>query len=199
MRAIIESEVRCEVVNPLIEISEKEINFTYVWVRNEQPSVLKKEITLRNISTIALNFYLKTETPFNLSCYDFSLQPGQAGNVTVDFDPLYQDSRTSHTLDRFLTIVYRSHPTREKIRVVSEVVFPNLAFESQEIDFGCFLNDTSKRICVRITNTSSVPAEYEWVFSEPADALGKNILRLFSYFLFNSGIVYPHVSSSFSD
>jgi hydrocephalus-inducing protein len=176
MRAIIESEVRCEVVNPLLEISENEINFTYVWVRNEQPSVLKKEITLRNISTIALNFYLKTETPFNLSCYDFSLQPGQAGNVTVDFDPLYQDSRTSHTLDRFLTIVYRSHPTREKIRVVSEVVFPNLAFESQEIDFGCFLNDTSKRICVRITNTSSVPAEYEWVFSEPADALGKNIL-----------------------
>ena len=173
MRPVIESEVRCEVVNPLLEISEKEIQFKYTWEENVQPYVQKKEITLKNVSSLTLSFYLKTEMPFNLNGYEFTLQPNESAEVIIDFDPMYEDRRTSHTIEKALTVVYRSHPTREKVKINAFIAFPNLLFESQDINFGCFLNETSKRINVRVTNTSSIPASYEWVFSLPSEQSGE--------------------------
>lgn len=173
MRPVIESEVRCEVVNPLLEISEKEIQFKYTWEENVQPYVQKKEITLKNMSSLTLSFYLKTEMPFNLNGYEFTLQPNESAEVVIDFDPMYEDRRTSHTIEKALTVVYRSHPTREKVKINAFIAFPNLSFESQDINFGCFLNETSKRINVRVANTSSIPASYEWVFSLPSEQSGE--------------------------
>ena len=172
MKSRIQSEIRCDVVHPLLEISQKEIEFSYIWTKNEEPHVQKKEIHLKNISLLALNFYLKTEVPFNLSCYEFSLLPGQSAEVTLDFDPLYQGNKMSHVLEGFITVVYRSHPYREKIKLTADIMFPNLFLESQDIAFGCFLNETTKRILVNIKNTSTIPTAYYWVFEEPTLPLG---------------------------
>ena len=174
MKPIIESVVLCEVVNPLLEISDRNINFEYIWMENEQPFVQKKSLILKNVSTLQLNFILKTEIPFNLSGYDFSLEPNENVEIFVEFDPLYQETKQSHIVDKYLTIVYKSHPHREKIKLHSDIIFPNLDFESQEINFGCFMNETSKRINIKMTNTSSVPAAYQWIFTEPVDAPGNH-------------------------
>ena len=173
-KPIFESEVRCEVINPLLEISERILNFEYIWVENEQSYVQKKEIILTNISTLSLNFTLKTEIPFNLNGYEYGLKAGQSVEVIVDFDPLYQDTKQSHMIDKFLTIIYNSHPHREKIKLHADILFPNLEFESNEINFGCFMNDTSKKISIKVTNTSLVPAAYQWIFTEPVDPPGKD-------------------------
>ena len=179
MKSRIESEVRCDVVHPVLEISQKEIEFSYIWTQNEEPCLQKKEINMKNISLLALNFYLKTEVPFNLSCYEFSLLPGQSAEVTLDFDPLYLGNKVSHVLEGFITVVYRSHPYREKIKVTADIMFPNLSFESQDIAFGCFLNETSKRVLVNLKNTSTIPASYYWVFEEPSLPLGMFLLTHF--------------------
>lgn len=172
MKSRIKSEVRCDIVQPLLEISQKEIEFSYIWLKNEEPAVQKKEIYLKNISLLALNFYLKTEVPFNLSCYEFSLRPGQSAEVTLDFDPSYQGSRMSHVLEGSITVMYRSHPYRENIKLKANIMFPNLFFESQDVAFGCVMNDTKKKVLINIKNTSTVPASYYWVFEEPSVPLG---------------------------
>lgn len=184
MKSRIESEVRCDVVHPVLEISQKDIEFSYSWTKNEEPCVQKKEISMKNISLLALNFYLKTEVPFNLSCYEFSLPPGQSAEVTLDFDPLYLGNKMSHVLESSITVVYRSHPYREKIKLTADIMFPNLLFESQDIAFGCFLNETSRRILVHLENTSTIPASYYWIFEEPSLPLGTYVLtdlRTFSH------------------
>jgi hydrocephalus-inducing protein len=177
MKPIIETEVRCEVVNPLLEISEREINFQYLWEENQEPIVQRKDIQLKNISALTLNFILKVEVPFNLSEVDFSLQPGETAEVTVEFDPMYQDTKASTIVDKFMMVTYRGHPQKDQIKVHGEIVFPNLKFESTDINFGCVLNDTSKHINIKITNTSSVQVTYEWIFVETMEATGKKGIK----------------------
>ena len=48
---------------------------------------------------------------------------------------------------------------------MGEVVFPNLKFEDQNIDFGCILNDTEMSKYVTVTNTSRLTVNYEWYFN----------------------------------
>jgi hypothetical protein len=61
MKPIIETEVRCEVVNPLLEIIDREVDFQYIWEENQEPSVQRKDIKLKNVSALMLNFILKVE------------------------------------------------------------------------------------------------------------------------------------------
>ena len=46
----------------------------------------------------------------------------------------------------------------------SDVYFPNLHFESQEVDFGCILNDTETIRYVTMTNNSPLEVSYQWSF-----------------------------------
>ena len=178
VRPVIESEVRCDVINPLLGISQKSLNFEYIWVENEQSYIQKQEIILTNISSLSLNFTLKTEMPFNLNGFEYELKAGENVNIIVEFDPSYQDTKQSHVLDKYLTILYHAHPHREKIKLHADIIFPNLEFESKEINFGCFMNDTHKKINIKVTNISLVPAAYQWIFTEPVDPPGKRNLSL---------------------
>jgi hypothetical protein len=48
--------------------------------------------------------------------------------------------------------------------MVAVVHYPNLSFDQMQVDFGCVLNDTQKRVSVVATNTSTVPVAYRWLF-----------------------------------
>lgn len=52
------------------------------------------------------------------------------------------------------------------IELVGEMCFPNLAFDTQEVQFGSILNDTTGRHSVLMTNTSKVDAAFDWQFIE---------------------------------
>ena len=45
-----------------------------------------------------------------------------------------------------------------------EVNYPNLTFETMELDFGCILNDTEVIRYVMITNCSPLVVKFRWFF-----------------------------------
>ena len=47
---------------------------------------------------------------------------------------------------------------------VGRIDFPNLSLESAKVEFGSCLSDTTRRIPVRITNTSAVDVVYRWAW-----------------------------------
>eukprot|EP01042_Synura_sphagnicola_P028807 gene28807-37157_t len=160
------ANVQANVVDPLLEFSEKELSFLYRWEENEKPQAFRKDVTLTNRTEVPLYFILRTEVPFNLSSYEHVLQPAQSVDVGVEFHPFYRDDRTSHVVERPFTVMYRGHPQKDSINLVGEVIYPNLEFEKTTVDFGCVLNETSKTIRVKATNWSKVDAAYEWSFLE---------------------------------
>ena len=161
-RAVIEAEVKVQVVNPFLEISERELSFEYVWEEGVESVVQRQTLYMTNVSALNLNFTLRAETPFNLSDLEFSLAPGEKSEVTVEFDPIYTDDKRTHIVEKVIEIVYRRHPYREYVKLKGEIVFPNLSFETMDVNFGCILNDTSKRVKVKVTNSTRIPAAFEW-------------------------------------
>eukprot|EP00605_Chrysophyceae_sp_TOSAG23-4_P000636 GSChrysophyteH1.ASY1.ANO1.717.1 assembled CDS len=169
MKPIIECTVKSEVVNPLLEFSVNEMDFIYKWQRGIEPTIQQRELVLKNASAVPLSCLLKTEVPFNLSSFECILQPGESTDVVVDFDPLYKDNKQSHLIENNLSIQYRGHPQRDHVRLTGDIIFPNLEFETKNINFGCILNDTRKTIRFKVTNTSKVITRYDWCFLEEDD------------------------------
>ena len=170
MKKIIEAEVRCEIVNPLLQFSKDSISYLYSWKKGEEPTIQKCDIVLKNASATVLSFLLKTEIPFNLSSWEHTLSPGQEAEITVDFDPGYRDDRVSHVVEKALTINYRGHPQKDSIPLTGEVIFPNLKFDTEAVHFGCVLNDTVKTLKVKASNSCKIPVNYEWIFLDNQQA-----------------------------
>ena len=166
MKEIMITELRCEIVNPLLEISRSSLDFVYTWERDVPAAIQKKEVALRNSSSLTLAFLLKTEIPFNLNTWEAVLEPGEQIEVTVDFDPIYKDEKQSHFVEKVLSINYRSHPQKDSIPLRAELIFPNLVFDQSAIQFGCVLYDTVKTMKMKATNSCKIPLNYEWEFIE---------------------------------
>ena len=166
MDQIIRTDVRVDVLNPLLECSKKDIYFNYTWEKDRAPSILRQDITLTNKAAIPLSFVLRADLPFNLSSWDQVLKPEQSVDITVEFDPLYRDDKLSHVVEKSLGISYRGHPQKDSISLKGEIVFPNLKFEDMTVNFGCVLNETEKRIKLKVTNWSKVDTFYNWTFME---------------------------------
>ena len=129
-------------------------------------------LVLKNTVQLPLTFKLKAAGPFSLDATEFELQPQEEAAINVLFDPSYKDDRQSHMAKgKVLATFYNpSHPFRESFEIEGSVNFPNVALEFSKIDFGCVLNDTTRAMRCKITNTSSVSAIYQWVFEEDEDA-----------------------------
>lgn len=67
----------------------------------------------------------------------------------------------------FVSRRYRNHPQKDVIQLTGEINFPNVLFDYTTVDFGTVLNDTTKTVSVRATNTSSIDAQVQWVFESP--------------------------------
>jgi len=65
-----------------------------------------------------------------------------------------------------LNITHLNHPFRDCIELIGRVEFPNLEFEYTKIIFGCVQNDSSKKVYVKMTNTSNLDVLYDWSFLE---------------------------------
>lgn len=168
-KQIAQTEIRCDIINPLLEFSDPQVYFCHRYEKGLEPEIQKRDITLKNTSALTLTFVLKVEIPFNLNSWEHTLAPGQVAEVTIEFDPMYRDDKTSHTVEKQLIIAYRGHPQKDIIPLVGEIIYPNLKFETQNITFGSILNDTTKTIKVNTTNWSQVIVEYEWSFFEGID------------------------------
>jgi hypothetical protein len=89
--------------------------------------------------------------------------------------------------------MYRGHPQKDQIKVHGEIIFPNLKFESTEINFGCVLNDTSKHINIKITNSSYVKVTYEWIFVETIEPTGEQMYICMHMYMYGCIFTYRHM------
>ena len=165
MVPIIKTEVKAEIQAPLLDCDVRELNFLYEWGPNKAPTVSKKEITLTNKTAVTLGCIFKTEIPFNLSAFDHVLEPNETLVMDVEFDPRYRDDKTSSVIEKAISISYRGHNQKDSIKLNGEVVFPNLKFETNTINFGAILNETEKRVKCKVTNCRKLYAlivGYSW-------------------------------------
>lgn len=63
-----------------------------------------------------------------------------------------------------LAVKYVEHPQVDTLHLRGEVHYPNLSFETMELDFGCILNDTEVIRYVTITNSSPLVVKFRWFF-----------------------------------
>ena len=53
---------------------------------------------------------------------------------------------------------------QDQVELQAEIFFPNVAFETGELDFGCILNDTETIRYISMTNNSPLEVRYSWSF-----------------------------------
>jgi hypothetical protein len=126
----------------------------------------------RNVSKLPLAFTLKSGPLFTLDCAAWELQPEEAITVNVTLDPCSRRDLLSLTARQRLAIAYTDNPQKDGIDLQADMQFPNLQFETQSVEFGSVLTDTTKWHSVTVTNTSRAEVEYSWVFVKEEVDLG---------------------------
>jgi hydrocephalus-inducing protein len=94
------------------------------------------------------------------------LPSGAEENIRIEFDPGSKHDRLSNIMQGKLTISHQNHTHRDIVKLQGQVCFPNLEIIPPEIEFGCILNDTSKKKYLILKNISEMPVTYEWSFLE---------------------------------
>ncbi|VDP22051.1 unnamed protein product [Echinostoma caproni] len=92
------------------------------------------------------------------------LQAEETATVHVEFDPVYQNDNHSRRADELLFLRYEQHPQTDAIRLIGEVHFPNLKFDTNSVSFGHILNHTEVTRHVLMTNTSPLLVRFRWSF-----------------------------------
>ncbi|KAM6223795.1 hydrocephalus-inducing protein homolog [Rhynchocyon petersi] len=166
--------VICEFIEPVIQISTKQLTYRLEKKPNTvlQPSY--QPLAIKNISTLPLNVLFSTKEPFSVCETDKSLIPtdpepiklevDEEKNLLVKFDPFYQNDLNSWVAEETLAIKYMEHPQINSLSLIGEVCYPNLSFETMELDFGCILNDTEVIRHITITNSSPLEVKFRWSF-----------------------------------
>lgn len=165
-RTIYECTLKGNFIDPLLKFSENTLYFKYIWEKDVQVEPLTKDLIITSISELPTNFLIKCSPPFSMQKERIILDPGQSEIVRVDFDPGHKIDRISGQSAQKLMIIHQDHPQRDNVDLIGEVCFPNLRLDTNLIDFGCILNDTSKKVYMKMKNNSILDVKYEWNFIE---------------------------------
>uniref|UniRef100_H2ZTJ9 Uncharacterized protein n=1 Tax=Latimeria chalumnae TaxID=7897 RepID=H2ZTJ9_LATCH len=131
-----------------------------------------KPLIMKNVSPLPLNVLLSLNGPFTIFDKTGEKNPGTQKPIKLDvheelelsvqFDPAYKEDLYTRVAEEILTIQYLEHPHTDYVALWGEVHFPNLHFESTEVDFGCILNDTEVVRHMEMANCSPFPVKYRW-------------------------------------
>jgi hydrocephalus-inducing protein len=161
--------VTANFIDPLIEPSLPELRFLYMYDEKVPIGEQVQELTLKNVSPLALTLSLEATSPFSLDIRGMALEPQQSATVQVGFQPGFLGDRVSGTHEAPLLITYKEHPQQDKVKLHGELCFPNLTFDVAKVELGCVLNDQPRSQVVTITNPSRVEARYTWCFASQQD------------------------------
>ncbi|XP_044515296.1 hydrocephalus-inducing protein homolog [Gracilinanus agilis] len=166
--------VNCEFIAPIIQLSTKQILYH---LEKEAQSELEPEfkpLTLKNVSSLPVRVILSTREPFYLCDTDKSIlfQPcgpvemavGEEKELLIKFDPFMRNDLNQWVAEEVLSIKYLEHPQVDQMSLRGEVHFPNLTFETMELDFGCILNDTEVIRYIQMVNCSPLMVKFRWSF-----------------------------------
>ena len=166
---LISSTFEAEFIRPQLTFNKKAINFKYVWEKEVEVNTISQELEITCSSPLASNFSLYVEAPFSVTPDTVALLPGKKAVVRVDFDSKLKKDRLSGQISDKIWIKHFKHPKNESFPVSAEFCYPNLAINSDEINFGAVMNDTIKKYSLSMRNTSIMPLNYCWYFAEPSD------------------------------
>ncbi|KAL8270019.1 hypothetical protein Esti_006052 [Eimeria stiedai] len=139
--------------------------FQHIWKPGDGIQVLRESLVLTNVSPIDLKCKAKTTSPFVVEPQYFSIKPQSTAVIAVSFDASF-NGKQSAQVNKSLEISFEEHPKTEVISLEATAEFPNIELESTMVDFGFIVNETTKRIPLRIKNNSSVPVSYGWYLSD---------------------------------
>ncbi|KAJ3029566.1 UNVERIFIED_CONTAM: hypothetical protein HDU68_011780 [Siphonaria sp. JEL0065] len=167
-KIIIEASVSANFINPLLDMNPSVLKFISAQTRDEDFALLSQNLTLTNTSLLPLHLSFKCPIPYSIEPNetDCRLTPGEVLDLKVNYDPQYNTNRVSCKEHAKLGITYSEHPQKDFIELFSEITFPNTKFSTSEVNFGCIPNNTEQRKTFVITNTSTLPVEYNWYFLE---------------------------------
>lgn len=164
----------CEFVAPLIQLSAKQLTYR---LEKKPNAILEPDyqpLVMKNISTLPVTVLLSTSRPFVVCETDKSPLPltsepmklgiGEEKNLLVKFDPSHRNDLNNWVAEETLAVKYVEHPQVDILNLRGEVHYPNLSFETMELDFGCILNDTEVIRYVTITNCSPLVVKFRWFF-----------------------------------
>ncbi|NWY49823.1 HYDIN protein, partial [Chionis minor] len=171
---IMQVDVTCEFVAPVLQMSSREIAFRVEKQPSDVLTLQYKPLSLKNISSLPLSVLLALEQPFSICAADrqplpadvqpVKLEVGEELHLSIRFNPAYEDDLSSRVVEKALKIQFLEHPHEEQVTIRGEVYFPNLCIQTMAVDFGCILNDTEDVRYVEITNCSPLLVQYHWSF-----------------------------------
>ncbi|NXX62461.1 HYDIN protein, partial [Scopus umbretta] len=171
---IMQVDVTCEFVAPILQISSREITFRVEKQPSDVLTLQYKPLSLKNISSLPLSIVLALEQPFLICDVDqqplpVDVQPkkleiGEELHLSIRFNPAYEEDLNIRVAEKALKIQFLEHPHEEQVTIRGEVYFPNLHIQTMALDFGCILNDTEDVRCIEMTNCSPLLVQYHWSF-----------------------------------
>lgn len=165
-KAVFNTNVTGEFITPSLNFSEPRLYFKYLWEKGVPSMPITRTLTIQNGGPLPTTINLRIDPPFSCATERLTLANGEPETVSIDFDPGMKQDRLSDNISGKLTIAHANHPHRDIVHLQGEVCFPNLQILPPNIDFGCILNDTSKRKYLVLTNISEMSVAYEWSFLE---------------------------------
>ncbi|CDJ53112.1 hypothetical protein, conserved [Eimeria brunetti] len=133
-------------------------------------------------------FLLGPDSSMEVTIEALSTLPGRASQVIIcqeSFGPgttPVRIARTVATADFFtptlvatpsslafkgsLEISFKEHPRVDVMSLEGETEFPNVELETTMLDFGFIVNETTKRIPLRMRNVGCAPVTYSWFLTD---------------------------------
>ncbi|XP_021112382.1 hydrocephalus-inducing protein homolog isoform X2 [Heterocephalus glaber] len=181
----------CEFVAPLIQLSTRQLVYRLEKKPNTKLEPDYQPLVIKNISNLPVNMLLSTTEPFCICETDKSLLPAipepikleinEAKNLLVKFDPSYKNDLNNWVAEEDLEIKYVEHPQVDSLNLHGEVYYPNLSFETMEVDFGCILNDTEVVRYLMITNSSPLLVKFHWFFLVDHEEIQRRLCRFVTW------------------
>ncbi|XP_040433979.1 hydrocephalus-inducing protein homolog, partial [Falco naumanni] len=171
---IMQMDVTCEFVDPVLQVSTREIAFRVEKLPSDVLSLQHKPLSLKNMSSLPLSVVLALDQPFRVcdaaqqplpaDVQPMKLEVGEERHFSIGFNPAHEEHLNSWVAEKALKIQLLEHPREEQVTVRGEVFFPNLQFQTMAVDFGCILNDTEVERYIEMTNCSPLLVRYHWSF-----------------------------------
>ncbi|XP_051830566.1 hydrocephalus-inducing protein homolog [Antechinus flavipes] len=166
--------VICEFIGPLVVFSTKKLIYNLQKQPHTELEPQFKLLTMKNVSSLPVRAILTTKEPFYLCDLSHSLLPqpygpmemevGTEKKLMIKFDPCIRSDLNQWVAEEVLSIKYLEHPQVDYVNLRGEVHFPNLTFETMEVDFGCILNDTEEIRYIQMVNCSPLVVKFRWSF-----------------------------------
>ena len=127
---------------------------------------MRNPLQLTNTGPLEIRCKLELPFPFTVDHEECVIPSGGSQDISVEFDPGYKADKFCAQLDKKLVISYDDHPAVMVVELMGRVVWPNLDIDAKDLNFGVVLNETNKKVDVKMVNPTALVVAYRWYFSQ---------------------------------